>query len=983
MNVLWGDDLPGNPGNSLQVQVAQLRRMLGRSAILTREGGYALDADLDLDAFEALVERGRGLLAGEETTEAARVLSDALSMCRGEPLADFRYADFAMGERARIEEIRLLAMEARMEADLALGRAPDVVGELEALCGEYPLRERFWALRMIALYRSGRQGEALRAYADARRLLIDELGIEPGPELQNLEAMVLAQDPGLGGGPGPVVGDSRHMGNLPAPLTRFVGRLDELARIELLLGDSRLVTLVGAGGAGKSRLAVQAAAAFATRSGQIVWLVELASVVDPAGVVPAFAAALGTLERSPPGPPPDAGSASLDALVERLRLVPALIVVDNCEHLVVEVAGVTEKLLSAVPALRILATSREALGVGGESLLPVGPLPSEDAIALFLDRARAGSPTFELAPRDDGLAQEVCAGLDGLPLAIELAAARLRVLPLAQLAARLGDRFRLLGGGARTALPRHQTLRAVVDWSYDLLFADEQRLFERVSVFVGGFSLEAAEEICTDASLPRIDVLDLLVRLVDKSLVISVPTARGVARFSQLQTLRQYGHERLVDSGQSDEVRSRHAGYYRHMAEEAQEGLRGANGPAWRERLTAELGNLRAALDCYLAAADAVGALSLAWAMTWLWFLNGDFAEGARWVGDALSIAGPAKTELRSRALAWHGYYICMSPSPAAGLAECDEAVDLLPTTADRVSRAEVLMLKGVVLLHVQEFTRSLETIGEVRKLLDADRDKWQWGAAGCLAATSLLLMGRLDEAEEEARASLEVFDQVGEVQYAVEPLNRLANIAEARRDLDGASEAYQAVLDRCKAGRQRLYIPFVLERLAGVRTRQGDDATADRLYDEAITSSLNPWVTADAMVGRAATSRRLGDMTRARALLDEAAAAYAAIGLDAKRVAVLAGLTWWSIAADRPEDALSFANDSHRAALASPDPAMQLLADAARAAANAVNEPTRQNTKAFLELAQSRARLGLAFGSVSDERDVADLAAQLVGDGH
>jgi predicted ATPase len=714
----------------------------------------------------------------------------------------------------------------------------------------------------------------------------------------------------------------------------------------------------------------------------MVWLVELAGVVDPGGVVPAFAAALGTLERSPSGPP-DASSASVDALIERLRFMPALVVVDNCEHLVVEVAAVTEKLLSAVAELRILATSREALGVGGESLLPVGPLPTEDAMALFLDRARAGSPTFEMAPGDQGLAKEVCARLDGMPLAIELAAARLRVLPLAQLATRLGDRFRLLGGGgSRTALPRHQTLRAVVDWSYDLLFADEQRLFDRVSAFISGFSLEAAEEICSDASLPRVDVLDLLVRLVDKSLVVSVPTARGVARFSQLQTLWQYGQERLAESGQSDEIRARHAGYYRQMAENAREGLRGTNGPAWRERLTSELGNLRSALDWYISASDAMGALSLAWAMTWLWFLNGDFAEGARWLSDALSISGPRKSDLRSRAQAWHEYYICMSPSPEAGLAECDDAVNSLPATADKASRAEVLTLKAVVLLHVGEFMKSLETIGEARKLLDADRDRWAWGAAGSLASTSLLLLGRLDEAEGEARASLEIFDELGEVQYAVEPLNRLADVAEARGDLAGASEAYEAILDRCKASRQSHYIPFVLGRLAGVRAREGDDAAADGLYDEAITSSHNPWVTADAMVGRAATARRLGDLTRARALLDEAAEVYATIGLDA-RVAVLAGLSWWSIAAGRPDDALSFANDSHREALASPDPSMQLLADAALAAANAVITPTERNTKAFLELAQRRARLGLAFAGVSDERDVADLAAQLLGDGH
>ena len=331
----------------------------------------------------------------------------------------------------------------------------------------------------------------------------------------------------------------------------------------------------------------------------------------------------------------------MELIVRYLAGRSLLVVLDNCEHVIDQAAALAETLVETVPGLRLIATSREPFGLAGEVLMSVGPLAVPAAVELFVDRARAVRPGFTADGHTLPVINDICDRLDGLPLAVELAAARLRSFTLATLAERLDDRFRLLTVGARTALPRQQTLRAVVDWSYDLLFEDERRLFARLSAFAGGCDLNAAETVCADDQVPAGEVFDLLSRLVDKSLVVH-PDAGRDARFTQLQTLWRYGRDRLDEAGEADAICGRHGAYYRQMAEEAHEGLRGATGPIWRERLTSELGNLRAALDWFIARGDADQALSLASGMAWLWFINGDYVEGARWLGDALSDGGDA-----------------------------------------------------------------------------------------------------------------------------------------------------------------------------------------------------------------------------------------------------------------------------------------------------------------------------------------------------
>jgi predicted ATPase/DNA-binding SARP family transcriptional activator len=977
---LWGDGQTAKPANALQAQIVQLRRTLGASAIVTSESGYALDVsagDLDAARFEDLVAEGRRLSAEGELALASAVLGDALRLRRGEPLSEFAYAGFADAERAHLNELALVATEYRIEADLELGHHNELVGELEALCREHSLRERLWELLMLALYRAGRQAEALRAFTEVRDRLVDELGIDPGSSLRDLEARILAHDPSLAAEqPASARAPSAPSlpGNLPEPLSSFRGRNTELEQVDKAIDSSRLVTLIGPGGVGKTRLAVAAVARRRDQHSGGAWLVELAGVTDPAAVAPAAAAVLGV---SGPALGDDQHSGSTAELIARHLTGRSLVIVlDNCEHVIDEAAALAQALVGALPGLWVVATSREPLGVPGEFLIPVVGLVPADAVELFEDRARAVQPGFDPDRATEAVIDGICRRLDGLPLAIELAAARLRALPLATLAERLDDRFALLSRGTRTALPRQRTLRAVVDWSYDLLFDDERRLFARLSVFVGGCELDAIESVCADDKVPRDEVLDVLTRLVDKSLVMA-PIA-GETRYSQLQTLRQYGIERLDDSDEADMVRARHAAYYREFAEGANERLRGAAVSVWQARLTPELANMKVALDWHLDTNDIDASLLMVSGMAWLWFVNSDFAEGARWLDSALGAEGKRRAELHATAQVWHGYFVGISSSPASGVVECDEAIVVLRSGVDRVRLAEALLLGATVLIRAYNFRRSLEALAEARALLEADEQGWLLGAHDMLVSWNMASFGRLDEAEAAARSSIERFDEVGEVLLVVNSLNALAGIIAAKGDIEGASVAYEVLLRRCRTAGEHPYLNSALVALAILRAKQGDDAAADDLYQEAIGCSFNPWLSADAIVGQAAVARRLGDLARAKRLLDTAADRYRDADIPAGRPRVLAGLAWWALGAGQPDDAVIFAADAVSAAGEIADPETQLLADSALAAAKAIADPTQHDAaNNFVALARQRTQ-GPAHRSLTDEADVLALAARL-----
>ncbi|MGH8932702.1 MAG: ATP-binding protein, partial [Egibacteraceae bacterium] len=565
---------------------------------------------------------------------AATRLREALALWRGDVLADLPGYDFVEGEQARLAGLRQAALEARVDADLELGRHAELIPELEALVAADPLRERTWGQLMVALYRAGRQARALAAYETVRRTLAEELGLDPGPELQRIERAILRQDSALQPATGSV---AASLGNLPAPLTNFIGRGEEIAQLQQLMASSRLVTMVGAGGTGKTRLALQTAAELTAEFSDGVWLVDLAPVRDPARVPLALAASLKV--RDEPGLP------MIDTLADYLRHAQVLIVLDNCEHLVEACAELAAALLRACPGVRVLATSQEALAVPGEVAWLLPPLSAASALALFADRA--ASAGFRPSRDTEPYVAQICRHLDGIPLAIELAAARLKTLSVRQIAERLDDRFQLLSQVTRGAPARHRTLSAMVNWSYDLLGERERMLFDRLSVFAGGFTLDAIEAVGTLGD----DTVDVLGRLVDKSFVLRADGGSGLARYRLLETLRQYGHQRLEQRGEMDEVRSRHAAYYLALAEETAPHLVGqAAGPdsgVWLDRLDAERANLRAALAWAFDGGDVTAGLRTTLAGWWLWNLRGPYGEGRQLIQAALEHGDEATPPVR------------------------------------------------------------------------------------------------------------------------------------------------------------------------------------------------------------------------------------------------------------------------------------------------------------------------------------------------
>ncbi|MFR9803326.1 ATP-binding protein [Pseudonocardia sp. RS010] len=501
---LWGDRLPEDPGNALQTRVSKLRRALAAAGapggVVTRAPGYVLEVEpRRVDALRAaeLIERARRA----DGRRAEELYTEALELWRGDPLAEFASEGWAGLERTRLEELRLTAVEDRARLRLAAGRGTEVLAEVEPLVAAHPLRERLRGHQMTALYQAGRQAEALAVYADLRRALAEQLGLDPSPELEALHDAILRHRADLA--PTPAAGGRPP---LPTRLTAVLGRDEELTRVARLCRDRRLVTLTGPGGAGKTTLATEAARSVSDRFPDGVVLVELAGVADPARVAVAVLDAI--------GPAGDAAVDPVERLVATLRDGRLLLVVDNCEHVVDACAVLVERVLVGCPAVHVLATSREPLAVPGEVQLPVRPLPTppdgagpdelaaNDAVRLFAERAWAARPGFVLDGTTLGPVAEICRRLDGLPLALELAAARVGVLPVEQIAARLSDRFALLTSGPRTAAARHRTLQATLDWSHALLDDDEQVLLRRLAVFRGSWTLEEAEAACAGDPLP-------------------------------------------------------------------------------------------------------------------------------------------------------------------------------------------------------------------------------------------------------------------------------------------------------------------------------------------------------------------------------------------------------------------------------------------------------------------------------------------------
>ncbi|WP_394434722.1 BTAD domain-containing putative transcriptional regulator [Streptomyces sp. SGAir0957] len=645
---VWGSEPPADAPGALQALVGRLRRALGPGSVASDEGGYRLVAtaeDVDLFRFERLTADGARAFADGNPVKAADVLAEALGLWRGPALADLpdRTADAARWDARRLDARRTL-----LAARLELGRADEVLPELTALCDAHPLDEPLQALRVRALRDVGRAAEALAAYEDVRRELADRLGADPGPELRSLYEELLDPEPSQGA-PEPRRAEAAP-GNLRARLTSFVGRGDDLDAIRADLGRVRLVTLLGPGGAGKTRLSQEAAEGMAGSLPDGAWFAELAPVSDPEAVPEAVLSALGARETVLRG----AGAEELRAASERqgddplVRLVEhctgrrMLVILDNCEHVIGAAAALAEHLLAHCPGVTVLATSREPLGVPGELLYPVEPLPEPYALRLFGERGAAVRPGFTVDQAPEAVA-EICRRLDGLPLAIELAAARLRMLTPRQIADRLDDRFRLLTSGARTALPRQQTLRAVVDWSWDLLDAPERTVLAHLSVFSGGCDLAAAEAVCGP------DTLEALASLVDKSLVVAAPDGEdGAMRYRLLETVAEYAGQRLDEAGDRAGAERAHLTYFRELVRTTDPLLRGHGQRAALARIERDYENVRSALRRAVAGRDEQEALSLVLSLVWFWQMRDLRSDARLWSGEVADLgpdpfAGPAK----------------------------------------------------------------------------------------------------------------------------------------------------------------------------------------------------------------------------------------------------------------------------------------------------------------------------------------------------
>ncbi|MFE7463957.1 BTAD domain-containing putative transcriptional regulator [Streptomyces sp. NPDC057499] len=858
---LWGDEPPGNPANALQAKVSQLRRAIGRDRVVRQGVGYrlALAAADGAGAGEVDAARFLALVADARTVadpgERAAGLAAALGLWRGPAYADFADEEFALAAAHRLDEQRVAVLEEHAEARLEAGDDPLLTGELADLVAQYPLRERLRAVQLRALYRAGRQSEALASYADLRGRLADELGLDPGPGLVALHDAILRQDPSLearapraqgavgavrpyersavaaagtghargsaGGTASPAESDAVPGGdelrtvpsNLPADPTPLIGRDAVLARIARLLDDSRLVTLTGPGGVGKTRLAIAAARRLADaghsaaagphrprtwahavsagtgpdapdgrprgdagaaepRLPDSIRFVELAGRHgDAADLAAEVAAVLGIRDDTPPGAPrPGIPSAPAERLAQALRDRSVLLVLDNCEHVVDAAAELTALLLRTAPGVRILTTSQEPLAVAGETVVLVEPLESAEAQALFIARAAAAAPGFGPSGDDGGPAAvaEVCERLDGIPLALELAATRVRVLGVRGLADRLGDRFGLLTSGRRDAPARQRTLRAVIDWSWELLGAPERIVLRRLAVHRDGCTLDAAEAVCAGDGVAGTDVLGLLTRLVERSLVVVVTGPTGT-RYRLLETVAVYALDRLHEMADVAGTRDRHLRHYLALAEDAEASLRGADQQRRLALLDAEAANLRAALDESLDRPDPSGAARLTASLCWWWLLRGRLTEARRRL-EAASEAAPDDAEL---ALLHHAFArMTGEPSRAVG-----GIADGVP---DPVRRGRALWLCAYGEFSANDMAASAGLNDAAVALFEAARDRWGVAAGLALRAMHGLFTGDLAALDRDgvraATAFRELGDRWGELQ-TVSPLAAHAQI--------------------------------------------------------------------------------------------------------------------------------------------------------------------------------------------------------------
>ncbi|MFI6929265.1 AfsR/SARP family transcriptional regulator [Streptomyces sp. NPDC050287] len=919
---VWGGDPPADATGALQALVGRLRRTLGADAVASADGGYRLAAapdDIDLHRFERLAGDGTRALADGDPAKAAGTLDDALALWGGPALADL---PDRTAEAARWETRRLDVLRARHTAALALGHADQSLPELTALCDAHPLDESLQTLRLRALRDTGRTAQALAAYEDVRQLLAERLGADPGPELRALHGELLhaPSDPNGAAHAWPAPGPGSHApsdpdrgshaptastpateplatpapppppppppasspppppappppppppGNLRARLTSFVGREADIDAIRGDLAAARLVTLLGPGGAGKTRLSQEAAEAVRDAARDGVWLAELAPVDDPDAVPEAVLTAVGARETVLYGAGAEAMRAGTDRhddpverLAEHCGRRRMLIILDNCEHVVEAAARLVEELLERCPGLTVLATSREPLGVPGELLRPVEPLPEPVALRLLVERGAAARPGFTTQDDPEACA-EICRRLDGLPLAIELAAARLRMLTPRQIADRLDDRFRLLTSGSRTVLPRQQTLRAVVDWSWELLDEDERDVLRRLSVFAGGCDLAAAEAVCGPT------VLDALGSLVDKSLVVAAPSGEGGMRYRLLETVAEYAGERLDETGRRAEAERAHLAYYRELARTTDPLLRGPGQLAAVERLEREYENLRTALRHAVAERDEQEAICLVLSLAWYWQMRDARIEARNWCAEVMALGpDPYTAPVRKAAPVWERCTDVPPPLTGELLTEARRGVHLahlacmdteleawesprakeklrLITEVYEPGLPQTCRTPGMLWFYAVMLSGNVDRLPEI---LDAavrtcrSTSGMEWELASMLQLRANILANRSDwagDATRDADESLEIFHRLGDVWGIAEALSARGEARERIGEYLLAAADYEAAIEHAERLGARAQMAVLGARLGGALMEAGQTERGEQVLREVIEQPI------------------------------------------------------------------------------------------------------------------------------------------------